>query len=74
MRGVLASTVVGLSMITVPACSDRAPAEPMTIMPIGDSLTERVGASTYRCYLDEMLSAAGVDFDFVGVLTQPASA
>ena len=43
-------------------------------MPVGSSTTERVGASTYRCYLDEMLSEAGVGFDFVGSLTQAASA
>jgi acyl-CoA thioesterase-1 len=36
-------------------------------MPIGDSITSgELGSSTYRCYLDEMLSDAGVSFDFVG--------
>jgi hypothetical protein len=29
---------------------------------------------TYRCYLDEMLTEAGVEFDFVGAFTQPAIA
>jgi lysophospholipase L1-like esterase len=70
---VLVSIVAGLSMM-VPACGGESSAEPVTIVPIGDSLTERVDASTYRCYLDEMLTVAGVEFDFVGALTQPASA
>ncbi len=48
--------------------------EPITIMPIGDSITQGAGAGTnasYRCYLDEMLRDAGVAFDFVGSQTEP---
>lgn len=74
MRTVLVPMVMGLSLVAVSACSDESAAEPVTIMPIGDSLTERVGWSTYRCHLDAMLDEEGIEFDFVGSLTQPASA
>lgn len=60
-------------MIVVPACGDDSSAEPVTIIPIGDSLTERVGTINYRCYLDAMLNEAGVEFDFVGSLTSGAA-
>jgi len=74
VRGVLVSIVVGLAMVTVSACADDSSTEPVTIIAIGDSLTENAGASTYRCHLDAMLNEAGVDFDFVGSLTSvPAS-
>ena len=53
--------------------SDGAEDQPLTIMPIGDSNTQRVGASTYRCYLDQMLNEAGVSFDFVGSFDPPAA-
>jgi len=72
MRRLLAPAVAGLSMIAVAACADEPAAEAVSIMPIGDSLTNRVGASTYRCYLDQMLHRAGVEFDFVGELNSPA--
>jgi lysophospholipase L1-like esterase len=73
VRSVLTS-MLALSLVIGTACSDDPAAEPVTIIPIGDSLTERVGASTYRCHLDRMLREAGVEFDLVGSLTQPASA
>ncbi len=73
MRSVL-TAVLAASLVVGTACSDDPAAEPVTIVPIGDSLTERVGASTYRCHLDRMLRDAGVEFDFVGSLTQSADA
>jgi acyl-CoA thioesterase-1 len=45
---------------------------PLTIMPIGDSITRGdVGMASYRCYLDGMLNDAGVAFDFVGGQSGP---
>ncbi len=45
---------------------------PITIMPIGDSITQgSTGWDTYRCYLDQMLRNAEVAFDFVGGLSDP---
>ncbi len=72
MRSVLTS-MLALSLVVATACSDDPASEPVTIIPIGDSLTERVGANTYRCHLDRMLRDAGIEFDFVGSLSQPAS-
>lgn len=63
------ATTVADSSTTVVATSA---AEPLTIMPIGDSITQgQTGWSTYRCYLDGMLDEAGVFFDFVGSHTEP---
>jgi hypothetical protein len=73
MRRLLAPTTLALSILAVAGCGSGSSSEPVTIVPIGDSLTERVAASTYRCYLDEMLDEAGVEFDFVGSLDQPAN-
>jgi lysophospholipase L1-like esterase len=48
------------------------PAGPLTIMPIGDSITQGAsGWRTYRCPLDGMLGDAGISFDFVGGLSSP---
>lgn len=74
MKSALFAMACGLAVIMVPACADDSSAEPVAIIPIGDSLTERVGANTYRCHLDAMLTEADVEFDFVGSRTQPASA
>ncbi len=47
--------------------ADGVVGEPLTLIAIGDSTTDRSGgAATYRCYLDQMLTEAGVSFDFVG--------
>jgi acyl-CoA thioesterase-1 len=74
-------------VLLLPSCSDAADdsadttlapttttdaVEPLTIMPIGDSITSGgTGWSTYRCYLDGMLNDAGVSFDFVGRISSP---
>ncbi len=45
---------------------------PLRIMPIGDSITQGQGGwHTYRCYLADALSDAGLDFDFVGNVDGP---
>jgi lysophospholipase L1-like esterase len=42
------------------------------MMPIGDSITQgSAGWQTYRCHLDELLTTAGVAFDFVGGRSLP---
>lgn len=64
----------GSLVLLVPACGDDSEesARPLTIMPIGDSITSgETGWSTYRCYLDGMLNEAGVSFDFVGRQSEP---
>ena len=61
---------------TMPATT-AAPVVPetesaLTIMPIGDSITQsETGAPSYRCFLDTMLHARGVSFDFVGSRQTP---
>ncbi len=61
--------VVVLAVSFIAGCGQD---EPITIVPIGDSITHgQVGTATYRCYLDKMLSEAGVAFDFVGSQTKP---
>ena len=61
--------VVVLALFAVSSCSQE---EPITIMPIGDSITQgSIGTASYRCYLDERLQDAGVAFDFVGSQTEP---
>ncbi|MDH3605655.1 MAG: SGNH/GDSL hydrolase family protein [Acidimicrobiia bacterium] len=45
---------------------------PLTIMPIGDSITQgATGWKTYRCDLDNRLDGVGASFDFVGGLSGP---
>ncbi|MDJ0923444.1 MAG: SGNH/GDSL hydrolase family protein [Acidimicrobiia bacterium] len=45
---------------------------PIAIMPIGDSITHgEAGTPSYRCYLDQMLTEAGVAFDLVGTQSMP---
>jgi hypothetical protein len=58
---------------TTAAPSTTAIPGALTIMPIGDSITSsQRNWSTYRCYLDALLTEAGVLFDFVGSLSAPA--
>ena len=60
--------VAGL-VVLLAACGGGGP---ITIMPIGDSITSgETGWSTYRCYLHGMLTDAGVSFDFVGTMSDP---
>ncbi|MEU8819099.1 SGNH/GDSL hydrolase family protein [Actinoplanes sp. NPDC048796] len=76
---VLAATVLAAG-ISGPAAADRLVAEPVRVMPLGDSITwgsgsadsrvgNRTGAATasgYRVDLRKRLTAAGMDVDFVG--------
>jgi hypothetical protein len=67
------STLVLVALLiagSVLSASPAAAAEPVRIMPLGDSITEGfAGAATYRYWLDGRLDAAGVAFDFVGSRT-----
>lgn len=64
------STGTPLSTTTADATTTKpevTTAAPVTIMHIGEGLTQgQEGRSTYRCFLDAMLTDAGVAFDFVG--------
>ena len=48
--------------------ASECPAKTLTLLPLGDSITEGggKGASAYRHALDRMLKAAGLDFRFIG--------
>ena len=66
--------VASIGALALVACGDEsADGQPVSIIAIGDSNTDRAGAATYRCYLDQMLTEAGVSFDYVGGET-PTSA
>lgn len=73
--GSLSTTATTGAAVTTAATATTVAnlSEPLTIMAIGDSFTDRLKASTYRCYLDQMLNEAGVSFDFVGANSPPAS-
>ena len=59
--------VASIGALALVGCDDQSSdSEPVSIIAIGDSNTDRAGAATYRCYLDQMLTEAGVPFDFVG--------
>lgn len=73
MRSLLASAAVGLLALGVSACGVETSDEPVTIIPIGDSITQSFQTSTYRCYLDQMLNEADISFDFVGSKAPSAS-
>lgn len=66
------AAVTTTTSTTTTTTTTLPPDGPLTIMPVGDSITQ--GATTwktYRCDLDGRLSRAGADFDFVGGLTEP---
>lgn len=69
------STSAATSSTTVPSrptTSGIGARPPLTIMPIGDSITQgSEGWHTYRCHLDDLLAEADVAFDLVGSLTEP---
>lgn len=73
MRRAIALLAAGVLCLGGSACGDdEEEAGPVTIMPIGDSATDGVdGSHTYRCYLDQMLTDAEVEFDFVGSRSTP---
>lgn len=57
---------------TTSTTTTTLPTGPLTIMPIGDSITQgSAGWRTYRCALDGKLQDAAVSFDFVGGLNEP---
>ena len=61
--------VLILAVTAVVSCSQN---EPISIMPIGDSITQgQARSASYRCYLDAMLEDAGVSFELVGSQTEP---
>lgn len=74
MRRPIALLATCVLCLALSACGDDEQSGPLTIMPIGDSWTDGVdGSHTYRCYLDQMLTDAGVQFDFVGSRSTPAA-
>ena len=63
---VAAGTLVGMAT-AVPAHATEEDAEPVRIMPFGDSITQgSAGDHTWRWFLDRHLRASGQEFDFVG--------
>ncbi len=60
-------------MIFIPAVTARAETEagiPIKIMPFGDSITSSYSPfSSYRCYLDHLLHAANIPFNYAGSQT-----
>ena len=63
---VAAGTLAGMAT-AVPAHATEEDAEPVRIMPFGDSITQgSAGDHTWRWFLDRHLRASGQEFDFVG--------
>ena len=66
-----AVTATTTSTVTTIVPVPTTAASPVTIMPMGDSITQGVRSwGTYRCYLDAMLRDAGIPFDFVGTRSE----
>lgn len=62
-----------LILILAAACNP-ASAEPIRLMPLGDSVTQGNAAyDTYRYWLAQHLSRAGAEVEFVGSLTDPVT-
>ena len=65
----LATATLPATLEPTPSATAAQPPRPWRIMPLGDSLTSGTypgRVHSYRGYLEQMLTAAGYSFDFVG--------